>query len=1166
MLASPLKSRCIVAGIVAVISLGIVVSSVLRVQGQAPPTHTLRFVVQISPDDLTVDAIPIPNAQAAIHRVSLRPNGFPVGQSADPGKPMLPFVTRSIAIPPGAQALTVSATPLKSEIAATGVTLVEWAQRPRPGQNGPPPPIYDPGPDPFFPAPAAIPLDPSVLKGPAWPPLLVEENAVADALGYQLTTLRISPVQWSLAQEQLILHTEMLVQVTWQGGAAPQLGGGFAEAMQIADLRSQIVNPEYVLPIPIPAEPLSGDIWYLVVTDNFYWNEDMTRGGFIGDVAGELQRLADWKKRKGIKAGVVRISDIVNGVYGDFTTGARDLQEVIRNFLKFANQNWNTRWVLLGGDVEIVPARTALGETGNDGLAHWLESGTTDERPGVGKSKWDASTETLRIHLAPPPFYLPEPFDNSTALVDSVSGRAYLHVAAPSAANPGWAFASSDAYDMESDSPTEFVVLRGPTEEVAHLSPIAALKSNLIPTDFYYASLRSRLYGIAGLHDWDANGNGLYGQHHGADAYDGVNFFANVAVGRAPVKSPRDAQVFVDKVMAYERHPADLFPPSFGSRALFAAGNWDDSAPAVTALGDCADLGEGEYCSANRFVPFSTTRMRFSSARAVTSRWRLVVQFAGGVSQVIPYDPTTRGAAPRRNGYYYCTDQSCATTAEMTIHGSAGTVTMPLPTQWVQVEFNDVPLPGIGGGIGTFFFEGVGPDDAVSQKEHVRWELSLLASGLSAHTRLYQDVRDAPAEPGVPTRALSAREITSYMATGVNVASFSGHGLPGGCCGFDSSLVPGYDNGVRGGVAFVDSCLTNAFDEPRAVSELLLLSPDGGFAGYVGSTRVGWIGYGANFEQLFWSRLPFTRRVGELLNARVVYAHNDADLWSIFALNLLGDPEMELWSGTPATLRVEHPSRVRAGSLFAVGVRTADDAPLVGARVTITYADGAFVSGLTDADGQYRFRARGADGDRLGVTVTHPDHRPYLGDIIIETGTRFERPLFAGLNLISTPIAPTDPAIDRVFSAIQDAVQLVRTWDRATQRLLTWEPGHANNTLTRFEPGRGYEVWMRTASPFVIVGDPVVLSVRLWPGANYVGYSGLSPLTPSVAFASIRGAYNAAYTWNAQTGGLQWFIPGLPRLSTLARIEPGMGYVILATKPALWTLPQTQESGQVPHP
>jgi hypothetical protein len=44
MLASNRKSRRIVSASVAVITLGIVVSSVLRVQGQAAPTRTLRFV------------------------------------------------------------------------------------------------------------------------------------------------------------------------------------------------------------------------------------------------------------------------------------------------------------------------------------------------------------------------------------------------------------------------------------------------------------------------------------------------------------------------------------------------------------------------------------------------------------------------------------------------------------------------------------------------------------------------------------------------------------------------------------------------------------------------------------------------------------------------------------------------------------------------------------------------------------------------------------------------------------------------------------------------------------------------------------------------------------------------------------------------------------------
>jgi len=298
--------------------------------------------------------------------------------------------------------------------------------------------------------------------------------------------------------------------------------------------------------------------------------------------------------------------------------------------------------------------------------------------------------------------------------------------------------------------------------------------------------------------------------------------------------------------------------------------------------------------------------------------------------------------------------------------------------------------------------------------------------------------------------------VTSAVNRGLNVASLSGHGLPSGCCGLRTDFVDRYVNGHMGGVAFADSCSTNAFDEDRAIGEALLTSPAGGFAAYIGNTRYGWIGYGANCEQLFWSRLPVTRHVGEMLNSKIVYAHDGADFWSIFALNLVGDPEMPLWVGVPDDMVVEHPTRVRDGSLFAVGVRAADGTPLPFSRVTIVFADGSMVSGLTDAAGQRAFLARGAAGDRLQVTVTRTDYRPYLGEIVVDVSIHFDRPLFSGTNYVSTPIVPLDSAIDMVFASIADAVAGIWTWDRASRRFLTWSPSGLNNTLTRFEPGRGH--------------------------------------------------------------------------------------------------------------
>jgi hypothetical protein len=78
-------------------------------------------------------------------------------------------------------------------------------------------------------------------------------------------------------------------------------------------------------------------------------------------MAGEYQRLADWKTAKGVPT-VVRTTDWIqahcrNGV---------DLAETIRFFLRDAYEKWGTRWVLLGGDTDVIPARyaysTFLGE------------------------------------------------------------------------------------------------------------------------------------------------------------------------------------------------------------------------------------------------------------------------------------------------------------------------------------------------------------------------------------------------------------------------------------------------------------------------------------------------------------------------------------------------------------------------------------------------------------------------------------------------------------------------------------------------------------------------------------------------------------------------------------------------------------------------------------
>ncbi|MGD8396606.1 MAG: C25 family cysteine peptidase, partial [Candidatus Eiseniibacteriota bacterium] len=110
-------------------------------------------------------------------------------------------------------------------------------------------------------------------------------------------------------------------------------------------------------------------------------------------LAGEFQRLADWKTRKGVQA-VVRTLEWIDATYPNGV----DRAERVRFFIRDAYQNWGTLFVLLGGDSDVVPPR--YGETtfyGGESIpadlyyacleGNW--NGDGDERFGEGISEFD---------------------------------------------------------------------------------------------------------------------------------------------------------------------------------------------------------------------------------------------------------------------------------------------------------------------------------------------------------------------------------------------------------------------------------------------------------------------------------------------------------------------------------------------------------------------------------------------------------------------------------------------------------------------------------------------------------------------------------------------------------------------------------------------------------
>jgi len=79
-------------------------------------------------------------------------------------------------------------------------------------------------------------------------------------------------------------------------------------------------------------------------------------------LAGEYQRLADWKTVKGVPT-VVRTAEWIEAN----TRNGVDLQETLRFFIQDAYAKWGITYVLLGGDTDILPPRYALSRYINNG-------------------------------------------------------------------------------------------------------------------------------------------------------------------------------------------------------------------------------------------------------------------------------------------------------------------------------------------------------------------------------------------------------------------------------------------------------------------------------------------------------------------------------------------------------------------------------------------------------------------------------------------------------------------------------------------------------------------------------------------------------------------------------------------------------------------------------
>lgn len=230
---------------------------------------------------------------------------------------------------------------------------------------------------------------------------------------------------------------------------------------------------------------------------------------------------------------------------------------------------------------------------------------------------------------------------------------------------------------------------------------------------------------------------------------------------------------------------------------------------------------------------------------------------------------------------------------------------------------------------------------------------------------------------------------------------------------FDNETdAPGYPVYSEG--AILGTLQTGPQDE--SFCEELIINPDGGAVGIIGSTRVS---YGPLADRMIWGWMDAIwpdyiencndqygdsaaiYQMGPVFEYGKQYMLTkfpDPNYFNYLQTTLdefiwFGDPAMEMWTGVPDRLtddNVSYPGSINLGEPTDVTVAVQRDSkPMANARVTISRASAPdeYWTGLTDASGRITFAAVTTSqwGD-YNVVVTLHNHIPYEGVIASAAG------------------------------------------------------------------------------------------------------------------------------------------------------------------------------------
>ena len=162
--------------------------------------------------------------------------------------------------------------------------------------------------------------------------------------GYKYVTLLISPFRYDFSKKELYLNNQLSLHL-YLSQEKSQHSLCYGRAMRNV-VRNIVINKEDIQSLyPEKAEATktgNDDFDYLIITSE--------------NLKGAFQKLANWKNRKGVKTKIITDLEIAQSfspidIQGIWTPYLR-----YKRAIKYYNENYGVKYVLLGGDPTIIPS------------------------------------------------------------------------------------------------------------------------------------------------------------------------------------------------------------------------------------------------------------------------------------------------------------------------------------------------------------------------------------------------------------------------------------------------------------------------------------------------------------------------------------------------------------------------------------------------------------------------------------------------------------------------------------------------------------------------------------------------------------------------------------------------------------------------------------------